>query len=161
MHYRSRRSCPFFGKVKHCGCQRVLGELTSGWTINVDDAGNKSWRWLFEASMVIDLLRLWMVGGELIDIRLVASGLMVPAGRLWCGLWEWLQFRPWNVRFGAAVFPFAGCCAELHGLWADHRLSYPASAVGLAMKSSLLVFCFNVIFWGGACCIGHVESVKG
>ena len=111
LHCRFRRNCPFFGKVKHCGCQRVAGELTSGWTINVDDAGNKSWRWLFEASMVIDLLPLWMVGGELIDIRLVASGLMVPASRIWCGLWEWLQFCPWNMRFGAAVCPFAGFCA--------------------------------------------------
>ena len=92
LHCRFRSNCPFFGKVKHCGCQRVVGELTSGWTINVDDAGNQSWRWLFEASMVIDLLPLWMVGGELIDIRLVASGLMVPAGRLGCGLWEWLHF---------------------------------------------------------------------
>ena len=82
MHCRFRRSCPFFGKVEHCGCQRVLGELTGGWTINVDDAGNKSWRWLFEASKVIDLSLLLMVGGKPIDIQSVTSGLMVPAGLL-------------------------------------------------------------------------------
>ena len=50
------------------------------------------------------------------------------------------------MRFGAAVFPFAGRCAELHGLAADHRLSYPASAVDLAIKSSFLVLFSGGIF---------------
>ena len=58
-------------------------------------------------------------------------------------------FTPIVTLTGAAVFPFAGCCAELHGLGADHRLSYPASTVGLAMKSSFLVFCSGVIFGVG------------
>ena len=64
------------------------------------------------------------------------------------------------MRFGAAVFPFSGCCAELHGLGADHRLSYPASAVGLAMKSSFLVFCSGVIFWGGLAVQGTSNPSK-
>ena len=74
---------------------------------------------------------------------------------------ELRTFTPILTLTGAAVFPFAGCCAELHGLGADHRLSYPASTVGLAMKSSFLVFLFWRHLWGGTCCIGHVESVKG
>ena len=44
--------------------------------------------------------------------------------------------------------------------WADHRLSYPASALGLAMKSSFLVFCSGVIFGVGLGVYGMLNPSK-
>ena len=43
---------------------------------------------------------------------------------------------------------------------ADHRLSYPASAVGLAIKSSFLVFCSGVIFGLGLGVYGMLNPLK-
>ena len=46
------------------------------------------------------------------------------------------------------------------GPGADHRLSYPAPAVGLAMKSSFLVFCSGVIFGVGLGVYGILNPSK-
>ena len=43
---------------------------------------------------------------------------------------------------------------------ADHRLAYPASAVGLAIKSSFLVFCSGVIFGLGLGVYGMLNPLK-
>ena len=46
------------------------------------------------------------------------------------------------------------------GPGAAHSLSYPASAVGLAMKSSFLVFCSGVIFGVGLGVYGMLNPSK-